>query len=126
MKDYYSVLGINSGACLKDIKQAYLKKLKKFHPDIYKGDKVLSEKWTLEINEAYDYLKNNHIETENPIKENSANVKNENKKYVSLKKIDKTAKVKTERKNFSAHKKINATIIVIVALILVLFGLLFI
>ncbi|NTU81680.1 MAG: J domain-containing protein [Chloroflexales bacterium] len=55
MKDYYQVLGINRGASDQEIKQAYRKLARKYHPDINPGDKQ-SEVRFKEINEAYEVL----------------------------------------------------------------------
>lgn len=54
MKDYYSVLGVDKAATSDQIKSAYRKLAKEFHPDRNK-DKGAEAKFT-EINEAYDVL----------------------------------------------------------------------
>ncbi len=56
--NYYDILGINQNASQKEIKNAYKKLIKKYHPDIYNGDKSFAEKKTQEINQAYDILSN--------------------------------------------------------------------
>ena len=53
-KDYYDVLGVDKGASKEEIKKAYKKLAKKFHPDINKEDGA-SEKFK-EINEAASVL----------------------------------------------------------------------
>lgn len=53
-KDYYDILGINRGASPTDIKKAYFKQAKSFHPDVNKTDGA-KEKFA-EINEAYETL----------------------------------------------------------------------
>ena len=53
-KDYYSVLGVDKNASADEIKSAYRKLAKKYHPDINK-DAGASEKFK-EINEAYEVL----------------------------------------------------------------------
>src|SRR6185503_13133322 len=55
IKDYYDVLGVKRGASDKEIKQAYRKLARKFHPDLNPGDKVAEEKFK-ELQEAYDVL----------------------------------------------------------------------
>jgi DnaJ-class molecular chaperone len=54
-KDYYDVLGVKRGASDNEIKQAYRKLARKFHPDLNPGDKVAEEKFK-ELQEAYDVL----------------------------------------------------------------------
>jgi molecular chaperone DnaJ len=54
-KDYYSILGINRGAADKEIKQAYRRLARKYHPDVNPGDKSAEARFK-EINEAYEVL----------------------------------------------------------------------
>lgn len=55
-KDYYDILGVSKTASEKDIKQAYRRLARKYHPDINPGDKAAEAKFK-EINEAYETLK---------------------------------------------------------------------
>jgi molecular chaperone DnaJ len=55
-KDYYEILGINKKADEKEIKKAYRKLAKQYHPDMYKGDKKEAEEKFKEISEAYEVL----------------------------------------------------------------------
>src|SRR5262252_8496961 len=54
-KDYYSILGVSKTASDKDLKQAFRKLARKFHPDVNPGDKAAEAKCK-EINEAYEVL----------------------------------------------------------------------
>lgn len=54
-KDYYDVLGVSRGASDADIKSAYRKLAKQFHPDKNAGDEKAAEKFK-EIGEAYAVL----------------------------------------------------------------------
>jgi DnaJ-class molecular chaperone len=54
-KDYYKTLGIERNATDADIRAAYLKKARQFHPDKNKGDKQAEERFK-EINEANEVL----------------------------------------------------------------------
>ena len=54
-RDYYEVLGINKSASDDEIKKAYRKLAKKYHPDLNPGNKEAEQNFK-EINEAYDVL----------------------------------------------------------------------
>ncbi|NPA46371.1 MAG: J domain-containing protein [Chlorobi bacterium] len=56
-KDYYKILGVSKDATQDQIKKAYRKLARKYHPDRNKGDKAAEEKFK-EINEAYEVLGN--------------------------------------------------------------------
>jgi curved DNA-binding protein len=53
--DYYKILGINKTASAKDIKSAYRKLARKFHPDLNPKDKEANKKFQ-QINEANEVL----------------------------------------------------------------------
>ena len=55
-KDYYDVLGISRSASPQEIKKAYLKLAKKYHPDKNSDDPDAEKKFK-ELSEAYDILK---------------------------------------------------------------------
>ena len=54
-KDYYKILGVDRDANGKDIKRAYRRLAREFHPDVNPGDKRAEEKFK-EINEAYEVV----------------------------------------------------------------------
>ncbi|MCX7842416.1 MAG: DnaJ domain-containing protein [Clostridia bacterium] len=54
-KDYYSILGLDKNASQEDIKKAYRKLAKKYHPDTNPGNKQAEEKFK-DVNEAYEVL----------------------------------------------------------------------
>lgn len=57
MRDPYSVLGLPQTATADEVKAAYRKLAKKYHPDLNPGDKE-AEKKMQEVNEAYDAIVN--------------------------------------------------------------------
>ncbi|HEC34045.1 MAG TPA: J domain-containing protein [Chloroflexi bacterium] len=54
-KDYYRILGVSRNASQKEIKRAYRRLARQFHPDVNPDDKAAEEHFK-EINEAYEVL----------------------------------------------------------------------
>jgi curved DNA-binding protein len=53
--DYYGILGVNKNAPSEEIKQAYRRLARRYHPDANPGNKAAEEKFK-DINEAYEIL----------------------------------------------------------------------
>jgi molecular chaperone DnaJ len=53
--DYYETLGVSRGSSAADIRKAYRRLARKYHPDVNPGDKTAEEKFK-QIQEAYDVL----------------------------------------------------------------------
>jgi curved DNA-binding protein len=54
-KDYYQILGIDRNASQEDVKRAYRKLARQFHPDVNPGDASAEDRFK-DINEAYEVL----------------------------------------------------------------------
>jgi molecular chaperone DnaJ len=55
VKDFYKTLGVNKDAPQDEIKKAFRKLARKYHPDLNPGNKVAEQKFK-ELNEAYEVL----------------------------------------------------------------------
>jgi len=56
MKDGYSILGVLPSIEAEALRPIYVALIKKYHPDLFKGDVTIAEAKTKELNEAYSIL----------------------------------------------------------------------
>lgn len=63
VRNYYEILGVPRNATAEEIKKAFRKLARTYHPDVNPGDKVAEEKFK-DINEAYDVLSDEQKRTE--------------------------------------------------------------
>lgn len=73
MKNYYKILEISGDASTEVIKAAYKAMSKKYHPDLYAGDKAQADAKMQDINEAYEVLSDSSLKAEYDKTLNSSN-----------------------------------------------------
>lgn len=115
MTEYYKTLGIPSDSTLEEVKIAYRKLSKKFHPDVNQGDKYFEERFK-EIQEAYEKIVNEKIkENSNFNYTDSTKTKTENKTQPSS-----DYKKENNKTTSDSPKKYNYSKIIFPALIIIL------
>ncbi|MBO5884568.1 MAG: DnaJ domain-containing protein [Clostridia bacterium] len=121
MINYYKELGISRYANLQQIKSAYVKQLKKYHPDIYKGDENFAQEKTAILNDGYNTLKDQKLRLEydrklfgNPVCEKqtltyTASSNKKPKRENIFKEFTKYFKINLKTEKNSNQYKINQT-----------------
>ena len=61
MEDYYEILNVKPDADMAQIKKSFLSLVSKYHPDVYKGDKIFAQHYTAKLTEAYTTLKDSAL-----------------------------------------------------------------
>lgn len=107
MKNYYQIIGVDSTASQDTIKHAYLLKLKKYHPDVYSGDKAFAQAKTTDLNEAYEILKDEQkrAEYDKKIKLNEPKKETLKDRWQKFRELLKQYKQMFGRKTSSNKKK---------------------
>lgn len=114
--NYYELLEIREDASDEVIKMAYKALLKKYHPDVFDGDKAFAEEKTKKINEAYEVLSDPVKRQEyDLLLKQQRNSQNQNEKKDSN---AKTMPTKKASKTHKLHRYCILFIIVVVTLIL--------
>ncbi|MDI9312966.1 MAG: DnaJ domain-containing protein [Limnohabitans sp.] len=84
MTDYYKILGLPSNATQDEIRTAYRKLSKKFHPDVNQGDKFFEERFK-EIQEAYEKLTNFEFKSNYDRQKQETNTKQNSQQFTQAK-----------------------------------------
>ena len=104
MKNYYEILEVNRKASKEVIEKAYKVLIRKYHPDLYTGEKkYIAEKRTKEINEAYRILSDEFLKEQYDAELERQELENKQMNYQMQDKIKK--KQKEEIENTSNEKK---------------------
>jgi hypothetical protein len=120
MKNYYYILGLQENVTLDDIKFAYRKLSKKFHPDMNGGDKFFEDRFK-DIQEAYEVLSDEarrklyDIDLNSFIKVTSSGQK-ENTRENEVNKQSKTTKAKTSKSGYKLFFSLLFIILLIILL----------
>ena len=122
MIDHYKTLGLNPNSTTQEIKTAYRKLSKKFHPDVNQGDKFFEERFK-EIQEAYENLCNedyvnsfqafrseHKTDTQKNSSENASNPSRQSSNNSS------TKSPKTDENSFSSYRMWGFIILGIIAI----------
>ena len=117
-KNYYDILGVSKTATDDEIKSAYRKLAKKYHPDLYTGEEsIYAEQKVRELNEAYqvlsdDFLKSQYdLELKKTKDENryefqyGTNNRTENKRTTSRNDMEKNENSSKSAMNFKWKNK---------------------
>ena len=98
-KNYYDILGVSKDASAEEIKKAYLKLAKKYHPDTSKEDNA--EEMMAKINEAYDVLSDERKRAKYDLNLAKGTVESS---YVSEEEYEKTVKNYSEKERKVAER----------------------
>lgn len=104
MKNYYEILEVNKKASKEVIEKAYKVLVKKYHPDLYKGEKQkYAEKKIKDINEAYDVLSDEFLKEQYDVE-----LEKELEKIYEQKYIMKNKKNEQQNKNNNNTNQIKS------------------
>lgn len=105
MKNYYEILEVNPKASREVIEKAYRVLVRKYHPDLYNGEKQqYAEKKTKEINEAYKILSDEFLREQYDTELEKEEIMNRKNNYQILRSREET---KTNYNNIRKQEKRN-------------------
>lgn len=108
MKNYYEILEVNKRASKEVIEKAYKVLVKKYHPDVYKGEKQkYAEKKIKEINEAYDILSDEFLKEQYDVELEKEMERIYQQKYNSSNSKSQYQINRTEQPNINNQNNIN-------------------
>lgn len=108
MKNYYEILEVNKRASKEVIEKAYKVLVKKYHPDVYKGEKQkYAEKKIKEINEAYDILSDEFLKEQYDVELEKEMERIYQQKYNSSNSKSKYQINRNEQSNINNQNNIN-------------------
>ncbi|MBC2580534.1 DnaJ domain-containing protein [Clostridium sp. DJ247] len=93
MKNYYEVLAVGRDASQEEIKKAFRRLARKYHPDVNSGNKDAEEKFK-EVNEAYNTLNNDSLRKEYDLKIDNIKKGSKNTNYYGKTKESEQSKEK--------------------------------
>ena len=116
MKKYYEILEVNPKASIEIIEKAYKVLARKYHPDLYEGEKkIYAEHKMREINEAYKILSDDFLreqydselekeESDNSIYKKQSNYNNSQK--VEKQKTEETDRMRSTKSDIGTYRGI--------------------
>lgn len=119
MVNYYKILGLNSNATDVEIKTAYRKLSKKYHPDMNDGDKFFEDRFR-EIQEAYEKLCDPEYRSAYSKFEREANQKSEKTKNYSKSKQKEYNNETNSEESVSKPSKLSQNIFFSVLIIIII------
>ena len=121
IKNFYAILGVGSTASAEEIKLAYRKLAKKFHPDKNPGDRVIEERFK-EITEAYNTLSDEEGRSKYDLKFfYTTNARSEKKYSTGSANERPKYRAKKERADTAAEKRTTRIIFaVVIAFVLII------
>lgn len=126
VREYFEILGLTENSSYEEVKDARIRLLKKYHPDLFIGSKKFAQLKTSEINEAFDALSKYFMSEEgeeHKIKKEQAKaleVARIEEDLAKEKKIQRTQRREANKKNGKNWLDIAILILLVLSIILVI------